>query len=188
MLFICIALLFRLYSSAVYTVCETAKAQFASYASAAFYGSVGELLSDSVADGLTERSFDKDGNIVYIGTNAAKVNLFCHKLADRTLDSYEKYLSKGVSVPIGSFSGIKMLSGLGKNVNVETLSVVNVVCDFYGEYQNVGINQTRQQLYIVLKPEYTFVMPFYTQNGQFEIKYLLYDVLIVGKVPEFYIS
>ena len=37
-----------------------------------------------------------------------------------------------------------------------------------------------------MKIEYSFVMPYYVERGTIELKYLLYDFLVVGRVPNVY--
>ena len=182
------ALVVMLYSKAVYMVSSAAEAEFSSFSSVAFYKSTEEVLQDSNFDDIMEKFFDSEGNVTFVSTNAVKVNLLCKTLTERTFSRFDEYIKGGVCIPAGAFSGIGLLAGVGGAVKMKTFTVSSVTCDFYQESEGLGINQTRFKYYLVLRPEFTFLTPFCKKSGSLEIKYLLYDFLIVGKVPDFYIS
>lgn len=157
--------------------------------SSAVYDALGnELLENARFDELFSIHYNKDGDITFISTDSFKLNLLSQSLATKTLRFYEDYCSRGVDVPIGAFTGIRMLSGLGKKVNVKLIHVVSVKCDFVMKFEEAGINQTRQILYFNVTPDVSIVtIGKRTQKVQ-SMSVMVYDNLIVGKVPSTYLN
>ena len=177
-----------LYRGATNVVCEMSKADFSSYASLCFYKAVGEAISSGEYDDVIETVTDEAGDIAFVKTNHVKANLLMRFLSDKVYVDLSEHIAKGVTIHSGAFSGIRLLAAYGSEKQVKLLSVANVSCDMEGEYEQMGINQTRQRFYLVLRSEYTFIMPNYTSGAVVETKYLLYDYLIVGKVPSVYLG
>ena len=179
-------MLLRLYRGAATVVCEKSKAEFSSYASLVFYKSVAEVLNSGGYGDIIETQKDGDGFVTLVSTDPVKVNMLTQKLVDITYSDYSDYLAKGTAINAGAFTGIKLLSAYGKETTVKLTSVANVFCELSGECNELSINQTRNRYYIVMKIEYSFVMPYYVERGTIELKYLLYDFLVVGRVPNVY--
>ena len=177
-----------LYSNAVYLVTKSAEASFSSYTTTAFYTALGEVFAESEADELVSTVYGEDGSVVYVGTDALKVNALAASIAKKTFEYYNEFVNGGVEVYAGAFSGIKLLSGAGDRVKVNVLTVSGVRCEFRTEYISLGINQTVRNLYITIEPSYSIVMPFYRKEKVFAIDYLVYDDLIVGDIPQFYLT
>ena len=91
-------------------------------------------------------------------------------------------------MPIGVFTGIKILSGFGKKVKMPIITVTSVKCDIISSFEDAGINQTRHAVYVDIVPEVDVVTRTKTEKLTDNIKILLYDNYIVGKVPEFFIE
>ena len=87
-----------------------------------------------------------------------------------------------------AFSGVDFLSGYGKKINIKTLAVTSVDCDFYSEFNSVGINQTIHSIFVNVKCEIeVFNFPKKTVK-EFETKVLICQSVLVGKVPEIYLN
>lgn len=129
---------------------------------------------------------NSSGDVVFIETDAFYVNYISQKLA---LDCYtylSDYIKRGVFVPLGSFSGIRLISGFGKPVNVKLTATLSVECRIYRKFEAAGINQTRQVLSAIIHSEVTAFALFKSEYYGGDIEIVLYDNLIVGKVPEVY--
>ena len=186
-LFVITAILFSLYRGAATVVYEKAKAEFSSYASLSFYKAVAKTLSGGGYDDILDITKDKDGFITYVGTNSLKVNLLTQKLSESVYNDFSEYLKGGVPINLGAFTGIRLLSAYGSETKVKLAAVANVFCELKSVSKELSVNQTRNEYYLVLRSEYTFVMPYYAEHGTVEVKYMLYDFLVVGKVPSVYL-
>ena len=131
---------------------------------------------------------DNGGKIVFIETNALLLNYIVKNLA---LDCYEYMqdcIDGGFNIPLGAFTGVKLLAGYGPLVNVNLTTALSVECKIQRSFCSAGINQTRQSLSAIIFSEITVFAPFYSEyyNGSIEI--VLFDNLIVGEVPESYMD
>lgn len=131
---------------------------------------------------------DNDGQINMISVNTYKVNELAFKLADVYTVLFNVKIREGIDIPLGVFTGIRLLSGVGKKVNVKILSINSVNVDIVSEFKGEGINQTKQQLFAIIKPSVNIVTRNKRYTSQDEIKIILYDSLIMGKVPDAYLN
>ena len=84
---------------------------------------------------------------------------------------------------MGAFTGIRLISGFGAKVRMKVISVASVKCDFVSEFAQAGINQTRHSLYLNINCVVNVVTKTKTKKINDKITVLVFDNLIVGKVP-----
>ena len=177
-----------LYANACSYVFNVAKADFQSAISNIVYdclsdSSVGENLKD-----MCSVVTDVSGKVSFVSTDGVLANALCVAISKKTYDGLKKYVEKGVSLPIGAFSGVRLLSGVGKRVDVKLITVVGVKCNFRSQSESAGINQTRQRLYILVEPQIKAVVAGKTYENVESVEVLCFDNLIVGEVPEVYLN
>ena len=157
------------------------------------YGSVISNSSYAAIDAVIKSGYDyKDlitvvrnsaGDIDMIITESRKVNELAAEIAAKTFEIIDKKTEQGVGVPLGAFSGIRMISGFGEKINMKLLSVTSVKCDISSEFQSAGINQTRHVMFVNIVSEVAIITKVSTRVVTDKISVLVYDNLIVGKVP-----
>lgn len=184
-IFIVIIYVLSCASRALYSI---GKAFYEAEMSTASYDAIDKVLSDEYFKDVYELVKNDYGDIVAITTDNLKVNKLTKTLAKECLDSYEKICDDGVNVPMGAFTGIALLSGEGRHVNVNMVAIKSVKCEFYGKYESVGINQTRQAIYLKIVPDCKIVVGFKRANLECEIEVLCYENLVLGKVPDTYVT
>lgn len=172
-------------SRALYSI---GKAFYETEMSTASYDAIDKVLSDEYFKDVYDLVKNDYGDIVAITTDNLKINRLTKTLAEECLESYKKICDDGVNVPCGAFTGIALLSGEGKSVNLNMVAVKSVKCEFYGKYESVGINQTRQALYLKIIPDCKIVAGFKRSNLKCEIEVLCYENLVLGKVPDTYVN
>ena len=126
--------------------------------------------------------------ITLISTNSQKVNKINREVATYSADILKEKLSNGIKIPSFAFTGINILSGYGPIINLKTVSVVNVICEFKSEFKSVGINQTLHSIYIVVKSTVDIEVPFNNDESISETSVLLSETILIGKVPEIYLN
>ena len=131
---------------------------------------------------------NSEGNIVLISANSHKVNYLTREIIRLTDKQLESKLNNGVPVPIFAFTGIGIVSGLGKPVNLKTLSVSSVECEFNSTFSSVGINQTLHSIYVKIKCEVQFSIPLKKSIETHESSVLISENILVGKVPDIYLN
>ena len=60
-------------------------------------------------------------------------------LAQANLDALDL---KEISIPIGTFTGLALLTGLGPDVTISVMPIGSALCDFVSYFIAAGINQT----------------------------------------------
>lgn len=129
-----------------------------------------------------------DGKITMITTDAYKFNTLTTSLADGVSEYMKDYVNGGVDVPIGVFTGIRILQGYGEKIKMPLISIHSVKCDVISSFESAGINQTRHTLYLDVTPDVSVVTRVSTKNISDKIRVMLYDNIIVGEVPEVYLT
>lgn len=164
------------------------KAQFKSDMYEALYIGIGNITETYFFDDLFTYVTDDDGNIKMISTDGLKINLLTKKVADECYLVCQAYASKGISVPLGAFTGIAVLSGLGRKVRMQLVNITSVKCVFSSEFTSAGINQTRQCLYLNIVTDCVIFAGLCTDNIVGEVQVLCYENFIIGDIPEAYVN
>ena len=137
---------------------------------------------------LVDIKTDNDGKISMVVTDSYEVNKLAAIVATNAYDYLSGEIVKGVEVPVGAFTGIRLLSGFGTKVKMKVISVSSVTCDFVSDFTQAGINQTRHSMYININCVVNFVTKTATREINDVISILVFDNLIVGKVPDVIVS
>lgn len=128
------------------------------------------------------------GDIVMIRAKPVEINAMARNI---TLLS-QAYITKmgvmGISVPIGTFSGISFLSGKGKELNFKIMPVGSASARFKSEFQSTGINQTRHQIYMEVDTSINVIIPGMNLSVATVTEVPVTETIIVGKVPDTYLQ
>lgn len=183
------AIFFALYSISNKMLVEIGVASFKGVLSTASYYAIEKsIVQDFSYEGLIHVSKTENGEISMITTDAFKFNSLTTLLANNVTEYLTSYVEEGVEVPIGVFSGIRILAGYGKKIKMPLIAINSVKCDVISSFESAGINQTRHTLYLAVTPDISVITRATTKALVDNITVLLYDNLIVGKVPEVYLS
>ena len=96
-------------------------------------------------------------------------------------------LDDPLSIPIGSFSGLPVLSGVGPVVSVPTAPYGSVKCTFLSKFVSAGINQTVHKIYLNVETSISLVLPFNKLKVDDSTEVLISESLIIGEIPETYL-
>lgn len=155
----------------------------------AFYSAANILAIENGGEkDLVKVEKDESGNVSFVSTDALKLNALVKRLAEKTLENYSVLASGVTEVPIGAFTGLKLFSGLGAKVKLKLITVTSVRCNFVNEFTSAGINQTSHRLYVTTTPDVYVIAAGRKKYYKTEIRLLVYDNLIVGKVPNVYLN
>ncbi len=177
-----------LYFNAYNYLVEMSMESFESYSSTAVYSAISESADKDDFSAIYDIKTDNGGKIVFIGTDAFYANTLSYSLAGATYKKLAEYAERGVQVPAGAFTGIGLISGVGKAVNMKAVTVTSVKCCFLSEMESAGINQVRQRLYITVEPQIKIVIGWATKSKSESIRVLCFDNLIVGDVPDVFLQ
>ncbi|MCH5156915.1 MAG: sporulation protein YunB [Clostridiales bacterium] len=147
------------------------------------------ILSDvnSYSDFFTVEK-NSQNDIVMISANSALVNTFARNTAILSQKKIGELKSFSVDIPIGTLSGVPLLSEKGPTVNVVVSPVGNVSCTFQSVFETAGINQTLHRIYVNVSSCVDLIMPTSHVEVQTVTPILLSESLIIGKVPDTYLQ
>ncbi len=131
---------------------------------------------------------NSDNEITLITANSSKINTLARDTAILSQDKINRLKSLDVQIPLGTLSGIPLLSEKGPNVNIVVTPIGTVNCTFTSTFETAGINQTLHRVYINVNSKVDLVMPSMHATIDCSTPILLCESLIVGKVPQTYLQ
>lgn len=118
-------------------------------------------------------------NILTIDEITSNISLYIQEALDNT----EK---ETVNIPIGSFTGSKILAGTGPNIKIKISSTGKVDIELKSEFISQGINQTVHRIYLQIDCEVSVLTPFRSINENVSNQVLFAENVIIGEIPATY--
>ena len=129
---------------------------------------------------------DDAGNIEMVQANSPEINMVAREIANLAQANLDALDLKEISIPIGTFTGLALLTGLGPDVTISVMPIGSALCDFVSYFIAAGINQTLHKIYIDVHAEISIITPLDEPTITVKAEVLVAENLIVGEVPEFY--
>lgn len=169
-------------------IMDTVELKSKALATRAMNSSIGDVVMNSIVyDDLVSIISDEFGNISMIQANSLEINNLSKDLAQTCESRIEEYGRAGVTIPIGTFTGIPLLVGRGPRIRVKMTPIGSVRCQFVSHFESAGINQTVHKIYVNIKANVGVVMPLSSRSFSAEQEVLISESVIVGQVPEVYL-
>ena len=147
-----------------------------------------EVMKDHTYDELFTIEKDNDGNITMIKSNVIQINEIISDVAIYIQEELNKTENSEFSIKLGSFTGSKILSGRGPNVNIKISTIGNLDTSLESEFISAGVNQTLHRLYLQVECNVIILTPFNTMEEKITNQVLLAEAVIVGTPPSTYIK
>lgn len=129
---------------------------------------------------------DENGNITMIKSNVIPINEIISDVAIKIQEELNKQGREDIEIALGSFTGIKLLSGRGPGIKIRISTVGNVETDLKSEFIAQGINQTLHRIYLQVKCQVSILTPFKDITRDITNQVLILENAIIGKVPDTY--
>ena len=145
-----------------------------------------ENMKDITYDDLCTIERDSEDRIRLIKMNSVAINNLNSHIA---LDIQEKLNDTTISkfyIKLGSFTGIKLISGRGPNVEVRMSTIGEVTTEIKSEFEETGINQTMHKIYININCNVSLLTPFKDVDESITAQVLLSETVISGDIPDAY--
>ena len=171
------------------TILDIAQTKLKAETTMAVNEAVCVVLSDfnSYSDFFTIEKNSQD-DIVMITANSALVNTFARNTALLSQKKINELKSFRIDIPLGTLSGIPLLSEKGPSVNVVVSPIGNVTCNFKSVFETAGINQTLHRIYVNVCSKVDLIIPTLHVEVETETPILLCESLIIGKVPDTFLQ
>jgi len=168
---------------------DTVEVKSRALATRAINSSVADVVMNSIVyDDLVTIISDEFGSISMIQANSLEINNLSKDLAQTCESRISEYGVKGVTIPIGTFTGVPLLVGRGPRVNVKMTPIGSVICKFVSHFESAGINQTIHKIYVNIIATVSIIMPLSTRSLEATQQVLISESVIVGQVPEVYLQ
>ena len=129
-----------------------------------------------------------DGQITALKSNMQAVNTYRSQLLSRLSNATGELEKRKISIPLGTLSGIDLLSGRGLGIPVKVLTVGQAKSSFENSFSAAGINQTRHQIILNLTVTANILLPGVTTQTDITTQICVAETVIVGAVPSHYFT
>lgn len=129
---------------------------------------------------------DENGNIQMIKANIFTIDLLTSDIASLIQEDLDNSKTSEVPISIGSFTGVKILSGVGPNIKIKISSSGNVTTDLRSEFIEKGINQTIHRIYLQIDCNVDILTPVKSIGSNISNQVLLAENVIIGQIPSTY--
>lgn len=129
----------------------------------------------------------ENGDHVYLlQANARQMNLLATNCADAAQERISQLGRQGTAVPLGTITGISVLSGRGPMIRVSFTPIGSVQSSFRSEFVDAGINQTLYRVNLSMTASVKLILPGLTENLSILTEAAVCESILVGDVPEVY--
>lgn len=170
-------------------VLSNTKAQISSFATKSINTAVADVMKQNInyAD-IVSVEKDENNNVTLIEANSIKINSLSRVINGEVLNKFLMLASEPLKIPLGTFSGIPILSGTGPEIAYKVKPYGEVFCNFLSSFESAGINQTYHKIFMVVSIKINIIMPFNKIETISSSNILLCESLIVGKIPDVYLN
>lgn len=143
--------------------------------------------SDYDYDYFVSMEKDTSGNITAVSANMAHINAVSAEILSKVIDASESG-KLDLRVPLGNLLGSSLLLGKGPDVPVEVITLTSSFVDIENELIATGINQAKHKIVLKINVDIDILIPWDVLSTRVESSVLIAETVIVGKVPETYVS
>ena len=171
------------------TILDIAQTRLKAETTLAVNEAVCVILADfnSYSDFITVEK-NSQNDIVMISANSTLVNTFARNTAILSQRKISQLKSFSIDIPIGTLSGVPLLSEKGPTVDVVVSPIGNVSCTFKSVFETAGINQTLHRIYVDVCSNVDLIMPTSHMEVQTVTPILLSESIIIGRVPDTFLQ
>ncbi len=131
---------------------------------------------------------DSEGNVTLMQANTIMMNNLASEVALAVQDTIKNIRASEIRVPLGNIFGSQLLAQYGPTIRINVTPIGRVNVDFFTQFEQSGINQTRHKIYLVVKAQVKTIVPFSSTTIPVESTVPIAETIIVGKVPDNYIN
>lgn len=146
------------------------------------------LVENNLYEELVTICTNEAGDVVMIQANSILINKLSRDLARASQTKLETIGTQGISIPMGSFTGMPIFIGRGPEVRLKIMPIGAIQCSFLSEFVQAGINQTNHKIYVNLTSTLNVILPVSNKQIVSNTQLLICENIIVGKIPEVYLS
>ena len=125
-----------------------------------------------------------DGTVSSMTANIKEMNRFKTDISRVIQQKLLEYREREISIPIGTLTGIDLLSGRGAAIRMKIQLYGNVSANLRSKFDSAGINQTRHQIICDVKVGVSAILPGCSSYTEVESSFTVSETVLLGRVPE----
>lgn len=153
---------------------------------------INEVVSTKIGNNsfnnLVDFKTDNNGRIALIQANTVQMNKLAAETSLEINENIKKIGLTYLKIPISSIFGSQIFANTGPKIRVDIQPAGSVHVDFYTDFEEAGINQTRLKIYLVVKTDVQIIIPLASNRVDVTTHIPVSETIIVGDVPESYIT
>ena len=124
--------------------------------------------------------------VTSLRTDSKKLNMLKAEISNAITKNIKEDKSVTVSVPIGAFTGLVLLSSTGPELPVSLRMGGSCTTTIESEFTSAGINQTVHHIYLYVEADVSLTCPIIAYETTVNSKYELCQTVIVGDTPNMF--
>ena len=161
-------------------------ARIRSVAARAMNDAILESMGDETNYARLMQVHESSERVYMLQANTHKMNILAADCAEAAQERIAQMGDQGISIPIGTITGISFLAGKGPSLKVTFSPAGSVQSEFNSEFVSSGINQTLYRVNLLLTASVRLVMPGVSETIFVRAEAAIAESIIVGDVPEVY--
>ncbi|MBQ7810599.1 MAG: sporulation protein YunB [Clostridia bacterium] len=147
-----------------------------------------EVLSEYITDynDLVIADSSENSKITSLRTDSKKINMLKAEISNAITENIRQGKRVKVSVPVGAFTGLVLLSSIGPEMPVHLRMDGSCTTDIESEFTSAGINQTVHHIYLYVEADVSLTCPIIAHETTIISKYELCQTVIVGSTPNMF--
>lgn len=147
-----------------------------------------EVLEDVVTDynDLVIAETSENSKITSLKTDSKKINVLKAEISNAITENIRQGKKVAVSVPVGAFTGLVLLSSIGPEMPVKLRMDGSCTTTIESEFTSAGINQTVHHIYLYVEADVSLTSPIIAHETTVITKYELCQTVIVGGTPNMF--
>ncbi|MBE6031966.1 MAG: sporulation protein YunB [Clostridiales bacterium] len=145
------------------------------------------LLEDMSSAELLDVIMDANGKVSMVQADTAAMNYLSAQLIAGAQEQMRSADAQTLEVPLGSLLGGQILSQTGPNIVLKVKPIGSVKMDFETTFEQMGINQVRYQVSLLVESDARLLVPFSGEKISVSYRLPISETVIVGDVPDTYV-
>lgn len=133
---------------------------------------------------LVKVTTDNAGKVTSVQADMVRLNTLKAEMTSAASEQLSLLQSQTIMLPIGTLTGLQLLSGRGPRVEFKIIPAGFVNSTLNHSFDSAGINQTRHRIVMELSATITAILPGYSAASEVSSSLILAETVIVGVSPQ----
>lgn len=137
---------------------------------------------------LVDIKRNEAGQVDLLQANTVRISELSAQVTLAVQNSLQSLNSQPLEIPLGQILGIQFLASRGPRLAMYIIPVGTVLANITNKFQDAGVNQTEQTIYLDLSTNVRVAVPLFANTVHVATTVPLAESIIVGTVPSVYVN